>query len=281
MSRVYLVGAGPGDPELLTIRALNLLRRANVVLHDALVPRAILDLIPPSARVIDIGKRCGPKLLSQDEINTLLVHFGSTVETTVRLKGGDPTIFGRAGEEISALRDACIPCEIVPGITSATASAAAAGISLTDRRFASSVVFVTAHHGPHAGETDWRTLIASNSTLAIYMPGRGQADLAARLCDAGLSPSTPCMIISHAGRPSQRVLSTSLLRLADQPAIASPSLWIVGACAGSTADADLSTLGVGTSRIPTPAPERQCEQTRDESPRIPPGIQNQEFVADK
>jgi uroporphyrin-III C-methyltransferase len=239
MSRVYLVGAGPGDPELLTIRAANLLRRADVVLHDALVPAAILGLIASTAEVIDIGKRCGQKLLSQEEINILLVHFGSTVGTTVRLKGGDPTIFGRAGEEISALRDAGIPYEIVPGITSATASAASAGISLTDRRFASSIVFVTAHRGPHAEETNWRSLVATNSTLAIYMPGSNYAELADRLIEAGLPSSTPCLVVSHAGQPSQLTLSTRLQGLATQSPLPSPSLLIVGECAGPTASSYL------------------------------------------
>ncbi len=231
MSRVYLVGAGPGHPELLTIRATNLLRRADVVLHDALVPRAILDLIAPTAQVIDIGKRCGQKLLSQEEINALLVHFGSTVETTVRLKGGDPTIFGRAAEEISALRDAGIPYEIVPGITSATASAASAGISLTDRRLASSVTFVTAHRSPHADETDWQSLVTSNSTLAIYMPGTDYTDLVDHLSEAGMPTSTPCVVVSHASQPSQRILSTTLRQLTAQTALPAPALLIIGECA--------------------------------------------------
>lgn len=231
--RVYLVGAGPGDPELLTIRAANLLRRANVVLHDALVPRAILDLISPNAQVIDIGKRCGQKLLSQEDINALLVHFGSTVETTVRLKGGDPTIFGRAGEEISALRDASIPYEIVPGITSATASAAAAGISLTDRRFASSVVFVTAHRDPHGDAVDWRSLVASGSTLAVYMPGQDYAQLAGRLTEAGLPSFTSCVVVSHGSQPSQQVFFTNLHQLGSQAPLPSPSLLIIGECAAS------------------------------------------------
>lgn len=226
--RVYLVGAGPGDPELLTVRAVSLLRRADVVLHDALVTRPILDVIAPAAQVIDIGKRCGQKLLTQDDINNLLVHFGSTVETTVRLKGGDPTIFGRGGEEISALRDADIPYEIVPGITSATACAAAAGISLTDRRSASSLVLATAHHGPSADETDWKSVAVSKSTLAIYMPGRDYSKVVARLCDAGLPASTPCVVVSHAGQPSRQILSTTLAQLAHQTALPSPSLLIVG-----------------------------------------------------
>ncbi len=229
MSRVYLVGAGPGDPELLTLRAANLLRRADVVLHDALVTRDILDLIPRSTQVIDIGKRCGQKLLLQDDINNLLVHFGSTAETTVRLKGGDPTIFGRAGEEISALRDAAIPYEIVPGITSATACAAAAGISLTDRRMASSIVFVTAHRDAHADGLDWESLVSSRSTLAIYMPGRNYRQIGERLIEVGMPSATPCVVVSRSGQSSQKVFFCSLNQLGSQ-ASPSPSLLIVGDC---------------------------------------------------
>ncbi len=128
MGKVFLAGAGPGDPELLTVKTLRLLKSADVVLHDALVSEAILDLIRPGAQVIDIGKRCGHKLLTQDEINSLLIHFASEAETVVRLKGGDPAIFGRLGEEIEALSEADIPFEIIPGITAALASAAAARI---------------------------------------------------------------------------------------------------------------------------------------------------------
>ena len=135
--KVYLVGAGPGDPELLTLKAARLLAAANVVLHDALVSDGVLALISPAAEVINVGKRAGRKLLTQDEINSLLVSYAQTCQTVVRLKGGDPTIFGRAGEEIEALRKAGIEYEIVPGISAALGAAATAGISLTDRRVAS------------------------------------------------------------------------------------------------------------------------------------------------
>ncbi len=141
--KVYLVGAGPGDPELLTRKALRLLQEAQIVLHDSLVSREVLAEISPTAQVIDVGKRAGQKLLTQEEINSLLVSYAQDHKIVVRLKGGDPGIFGRAGEEIDALRRASVPFEIVPGITAATAAAAAAGISLTDRRAASQVLL---HH---------------------------------------------------------------------------------------------------------------------------------------
>src|SRR2546421_10934099 len=145
--KVYLVGAGPGDPELLTLKAARLLARADVVLHDALVSDAVLAMISPATELINVGKRAGQKLLSQDEINALLVSYGRTRPEVVRLKGGDPLIFGRAGEEIEALRKAGIEYEIVPGISAALGAAAAAGISLTDRRVASQILLTTFSRG--------------------------------------------------------------------------------------------------------------------------------------
>ena len=146
--KVYLVGAGPGDPELLTVRAVRILQTADIVLHDALVSEAVLALVAPRAEVIHIGKRAGKKLLTQAEINAVLVHYARTGKTVVRLKGGDPLIFGRAGEEMDALREAGVEFEVVPGISASMAAAAAAGVSLTDRRFAAQVMFITAHREP-------------------------------------------------------------------------------------------------------------------------------------
>jgi uroporphyrin-III C-methyltransferase len=232
MGKVYLVGAGPGDPELLTLRAARLLAQANIVLHDALVTREILAMISPAAKVIDIGKRCGRKLLTQAEINSLLISCAATAEVVIRLKGGDPCILGRAGEEIEALAEAGIAFEIVPGITSALAGAAAAGISLTDRRFASSVVFTTAHRGDGAEGVEWDKLVSSNSTLAVYMPGSDYRSLSEQMRNAGLAPNTPCMVISGAGRGGQQMLWTDIDRLASRDPLPSPALVIVGRCAG-------------------------------------------------
>src|SRR5258708_12421839 len=155
MGKVYLVGAGPGDPELLTVKAVRLLAGAEVVLHDALVSREVLAMISPAAELINVGKRAGHKLLTQDEINALLVSYGRTRGTVVRLKGGDPTIFGRAGEEIEALRKAGVAYEIVPGISAALGAAAAAGISLTDRRVASQILLTTFSPGIDATLMHW------------------------------------------------------------------------------------------------------------------------------
>ena len=230
MGKVFLVGAGPGDPELLTLRAARLLREADIVLHDALVSAEILAMIG-TARVTNIGKRCGAKLLTQEEINSLLIAYSREHEIVVRLKGGDPSIFGRAGEEIEALLEANVPCEIVPGVTSAIAGAAAAGLSLTDRRFAASVVLTTAHRGRDAEAVAWDKLVTSHSTLAIYMPGSDYRKLAVELCNAGHDPQTPCAVVSQAGRPGQQVRWCDLTSVRLLEALPAPSLVIVGECA--------------------------------------------------
>ncbi len=242
MGKVYLVGAGPGDPELLTLRAARLLQQADIVLHDALVSAEILAMIG-AAQVIDIGKRCGAKLLTQEEINSLLIAYAAEHQIVVRLKGGDPSIFGRAGEEIEALMLANIPCEIVPGVTSAIAGAAAAGISLTDRRFAASVVFTTAHRGNEAEAVAWNNLVTSHSTLAIYMPGSDYKMLARQLCDAGLDAQTPCAVISHAGRPSQQVRWSNLTSVRLLKPLPAPTLLIVGECARTLHGSDNAIKG--------------------------------------
>src|ERR1700730_8940144 len=169
--KVYLVGAGPGDPELLTIKALRLLRTANVVLHDDLVTPEILDLISPLAEIKNVGKRAGTKTIRQEEINFLMVTLAASGLRVVRLKSGDPLIFGRAGEEIAALRRANIEYEIVPGVTSALAAAAAAGIPLTHRRMSSTLVLTAGHRASDGSDGDWSKCAANESTLVIYMPG--------------------------------------------------------------------------------------------------------------
>lgn len=231
MGKVFLIGAGPGDPDLLTVKALRLLSHADIVLHDALVSDEILALINPGATLIDIGKRRGHKLLTQSEINSLLVAYATKGTNVIRLKGGDPSIFGRAGEEIEALVEAGISYEIVPGITSALASAAAAGISLTDRRFAASVLFTTGHRASEAEIVQWKRLVADGTTLVIYMPGTNYSDISASLIESGLQPTTPCTVVSQASRPTQSVLHTRLASLTSHQALPAPALLIVGECA--------------------------------------------------
>jgi uroporphyrin-III C-methyltransferase len=227
MGKVHLVGAGPGDPNLLTVKAARLLERATIVLHDSLVSRGVLQLISPTAEIIDVGKRCGQKLLTQDEINALLVSYAAQHETVIRLKGGDPLIFGRAGEEIEALRRAGVDFEVVPGITAALGAAAAAGISLTDRRAASQVVIATFSRGTDAAAMDWGT-VTSATTLVLYMPGADYAEVSQRLRDTGLPEDLPCVIVSHATGAQQQMRWTNVAALAQQAKLPAPALLIVG-----------------------------------------------------
>jgi uroporphyrin-III C-methyltransferase len=236
-AKVYLVGAGPGDPELLTLKALRLLRTAEAVLHDDLVAPEILKLIPPTAQIYNVGKRCGKKKILQGEINGLMVALASSGLRVVRLKGGDPLIFGRAGEEIESLRRSNIPFEIVPGVTSALGAAARAQIPLTHRRASSALVLMTAHRAsenraPEKDATDWSKLVTSGATLVIYMPGQDYSDIARRLIAAGLAGETPCAIISRATTKSQQTHRTTVLDLRRAPQLAAPTLLVVGDVVG-------------------------------------------------
>jgi uroporphyrin-III C-methyltransferase len=227
MGKVYLVGAGPGDPELLTVKAARILACAGVVLHDSLVSREVLSKVTPTAKIIDVGKRCGRKLLTQDEINVLLVSYAASSEVVVRLKGGDPLIFGRAGEELEALRDGGVEYEIVPGITAAIGAAAAAGISLTDRRVASQILFSTYSRRPEGNALDWGAVTPA-TTLVLYMPGPDYGEVSERLRDAGLPPELPCVIVSNATSSQQQIRWTSVARLAREEKLPAPALLIVG-----------------------------------------------------
>ena len=225
--KVYLVGAGPGDPELLTLKAARLLAGADVVLHDALVSDGVLAVISAAAKIINVGKRAGYKLLTQDEINALLVSYGRKGKTVVRLKGGDPSIFGRAGEEIEALRKAGIEYEIVPGISAALGAAAAAGISLTDRRAASQIVLATFSRGIDGSAMDWGS-VTNTTTLVLYMPGADYAEVSERLLGGGLPADLPCVIVSQATGAEQRVRWSSVAQLASEERLPAPALLIVG-----------------------------------------------------
>ena len=226
--KVYLVGAGPGDPELLTLKALRVLKTADAVLHDDLVTPEILQLISPTAQVHDVGKRCGKKKIQQEEINFLMVALADSGLRIVRLKSGDPMIFGRAGEEIEALRRADSPYEIVPGVTSALGAAAAAEIPLTHRRASSALVFMTAHQAAGSEPADWNKLAGSGATLVIYMPGQNYSDVATKLKAAGLSGETPCAVISRATTAHQRTHRSTVADLHRSPKLAAPTLLVVG-----------------------------------------------------
>jgi uroporphyrin-III C-methyltransferase len=244
MGKVFLVGAGPGDPELLTVKALRILQQADVVLADSLVSKEVLELISPAAELVDVGKRAGLKLLTQHEINSLLVDYAGKKEIVVRLKGGDPLLFGRASEEIEALRKANVPYEIVPGISAALGAAAAAGFSLTDRRAASQVLLTTFSRGDSTKSLGWREITA-DTTLAIYMPGTDYAEVAARLLDAGLHPETPCVVISQATRAEQQIRWSSVGALFDERKLPAPALLIVG----RVATQDVRELGEKVSAV--------------------------------
>jgi uroporphyrin-III C-methyltransferase len=226
--KVYLVGAGPGDPELLTVKALRLLRSADAVLYDDLVAPEILKLIPPATQMQNVGKRCGSKAMRQEEINFLLVTLAASGLQVLRLKSGDPLIFGRAGEEIEALRQSNIEYEIVPGVTSALGAAAAAGIPLTHRRLSSTLVLTAGHRAPGKSDTEWQSFAATESTLVIYMPGHDYAAVAAKLATAGFAEETPCAIISRATTPQQRLHRTMISDLHRAPRLAAPTLLVVG-----------------------------------------------------
>jgi uroporphyrin-III C-methyltransferase len=225
--KVFLVGAGPGDPELLTVKALRLLQYADVILHDDLISSEILELAPKTAHVRSVGKRCGRKKIHQEEINTLLIAYSSFGLKVLRLKGGDPLLFGRAGEEIDALRRANVEVEIVPGVTSASASAAVLGASLTRRGKASAVVFLTSHQASN-GSPDWQTHVRDGATLAIYMPGSDYKSTADKLRTAGIRIETPCAIVSQASTRTQRIHRTTIQGLPDAPQFPAPTILLVG-----------------------------------------------------
>ena len=224
--QVALVGAGPGDPELLTIRALHLIQSAQVILHDDLVPSSILSLASLHAMVVNVGKRCGTKNITQDEINALMIDHAQAGRTVVRLKSGDPLLFGRAAEEIEALTEAGVSYTIVPGVSAAFAAAAALGRSLTDRASASSVLLTTGHHAQSHNNAPLPQI--EDATRVVYMPGRDLTLLAAQWLAEGLPPDFPCAVVSHAAQPDQHVLHTTLADLGRAKPTAAPSLLIAG-----------------------------------------------------
>lgn len=236
----HIVGAGPGDPDLLTLRAARLLQEADAILHDDLVPPAVLSRARRDAEVVCVGKRKGRASWAQRDIEAELIRRVRAGQTVVRLKAGDPFIFGRGGEEVDALRAAGLAVSVVPGITAAVGVAASVGIPLTDRRHASAVTFVTGH-GAAGREATWPALAAQGHTIAIYMGASEAASVRDRLLDAGTSPDVPVAIVENGTRPDERV---SVGRLADLARLAvshnsrgdaGPSLILVGEVAASAA----------------------------------------------
>ena len=233
---VYLVGAGPGDPELLTVKARRVLSDADVVLHDDLLTPEILALIPSTARIETVGKRHNERQVTQQEINRRLCEYAAAGQTVVRLKGGDGAIFGRASEEMDALRAAGISFAIVPGVTAASAAAAAAGVSLTDRRLGSALVFLTAQRCKGNPPPNWKAIAELGGTTAIYMPGGHEDDLARQLMDAGVAPDTSCFVVARASRPDEQVIETTVGKLPGLPKLPAPAILLIGATVRLKAD---------------------------------------------
>ncbi len=237
---VYLVGAGPGDPNLLTLRAARLLDTATLILADGLISQEVLDLANPAAHLLSVAKRCGQPRITQAGIHTLMIDGTRSGQSVLRLKSGDPLIFGRAGEEIAALRAAQIPFEIVPGITAAFAAAASLRTPLTDRTAASKLILATAHHaankldprlehGPAPSPQPlWGGPLPPDATLVLYMPGRDLEALARDLVQSGVSGSTPVIAISRASTPYEHTHTSTLEHLHYSDVGPAPVLLLIG-----------------------------------------------------
>lgn len=244
---VHLVGAGPGDPDLLTVRAVRLLERADVIVHDRLVDRRIVALGSPWAEIIDVGKQPGAPGDAQDRINDLLVDRGRRHRCVVRLKGGDPFVFGRGGEEALELRAAGIDVEEVPGITSAIAAPAAAGIPVTMRGISSGFTVITAHQDPTADRwLDWDALARTGTTLVILMGASRTTLISERLISGGLDPATPAAVVHAATTAEQHVQRSTLSGLPDLEVV-NPATIVIGAVAAR------SVLGLPTDAAVQPA----------------------------
>jgi uroporphyrinogen III methyltransferase/synthase len=228
---VYLVGAGPGDPGLLTVRGAELLRRADVVLYDRLAAEALVDLAPPDAERISVGKTPGHASTPQDDINRLLVEKGKAGLTVVRLKGGDPFLFGRGGEEAQAMADAGVPFEVVPGVPALSSVPAYAGVPVTHRGLSKAVTVVTGQSDPWAApDTDWGAVARVGGTIVLYMSVANRAEIADRLLDGGMDAATPVIAVTSGTRAEQVVVRTSLGELGTVD-MKPPATIVIGAVA--------------------------------------------------
>ena len=241
---VHIVGAGPGDPELLTLKALRVLQDADVIIHDRLVPEAVLARARRDAKRLYVGKARGEHSVPQDQIEALMIAEARAGHRVVRLKGGDPFVFGRGGEELEAMRAAGVPVFVVPGVTAALACAASAGVPLTHRDHAQAVTFVTAQAKPGGVDADWTRLAALNHTLAIYMGVDRADETASKLMAAGRSGSTPVAVVENGSRPDERVLTGrlgGLGALVRGASLNGPALLFVGETAAFSAHTDVRT----------------------------------------
>lgn len=229
--RVYLVGAGPGDPELLTLRAVRLLQQTEVVVYDHLVSSAVLDFVPPGAERIYAGKRRNEHTMRQEQINALLIKLALQGKQVVRLKGGDPFIFGRGGEELQALAAHGVAFEVVPGITAASGVSSYAGIPLTHRDHAQTCLFVTGHLKDGSADLDWPSLVRANQTVVIYMGLGGLADICRQLMAHGAAPDLPIAVVQDGSIASQKVVTGTLSNIPERvtrEGLRSPCLTIIG-----------------------------------------------------
>src|SRR5579859_2350963 len=231
--KVYLIGAGPGDPELITVKALRYLRMADVVLYDRLISVDLLDEAPAEAELVFVGKGPQQHTMTQTEINTLMISYARSGRVVVRLKGGDPFVFGQGGEEVLALARAAVPFEVVPGISSAIAVPASAGIPVTHRDYASSVTIVTGHqaHGREETPVNWKALAQLGGTLVVLMGVKSLGDFTRRLSEAGLSPDLPAAVIQEGTTPGQCVVTGTLVDIAERAlaaGLSSPATTVIG-----------------------------------------------------
>ena len=247
--RVYLVGAGPGDPDLLTVKAVRVISLADVILHDGHVSDGVLAYAPATATLISVAKARGRHSKTQAEINALIVAHARAGRTVVRLKGGDPFMFGRGGEEIDILRASGIACEVVPGITAATAASASLQIPLTHRDFSRSVTFISGHAAgdgaPDFDQVDFSALATGRATLAVYMGLATAGTLAATLLAAGWSPATPLIAVERASHATERRVHTTLDQLAHDPAslqLSGPTVFLIGEVASLDAAGDVRRI---------------------------------------
>ena len=231
--KVYLVGAGPGDSKLITVRAVELIKKADVVLYDRLVSKKILSMIPKKAKKIYVGRAVGDDYLHQDSTNEQMVEYAKAKKNVVRLKGGDPIIFGRGGEEAEYLKKRKVKYEIIPGITSGIGSATYSGIPLTHRKFASSVVFVTGHEDPKksAEKVKWKKLAKSVDTIVIMMGLSRIGIICKQLIEGGMDKKTPVAVIQEGTTPKHKMISgnvSTISKLVTQKKIKPPSIIIIG-----------------------------------------------------
>lgn len=257
--KVWLIGAGPGDPELLTRKAARILGLADVVVHDRLIGARILDLAAPTARRLFVGKRKSRHSVPQGDINELLIALARERLQVIRLKGGDPFVFGRGGEELLACRNAGVDCEVVPGVSAALAAAASAGVPLTHRGMAQAVTFITGHAAVAAdGDTvepdlDWRSLSRPNQTVAVYMGLSTASLMSTRLIAEGRAPSTPALVVEHASLPDERRILATLATLPElAESLAGPAILLIG---------EVAALAE-VARPAFPAPQGELVQVR-------------------